>query len=538
MPIEVIDRVVPLGDDGAFKVISVADLGGLVVKSISISGAVVYQDSNDVEQTAQLSLGSGAAITVGTADPTGGAVGDAYIKRNATDVIVSIWLNLAGGWAEYTLPAGGTGGTITTESPISGDGSAADPATILNHAISHLKLGSSVGGVNQAAGRIQEADGAGGMRWTNKGGGATTSLGSIDFPTPDATNVYDVIDHLGVLYRNLPTLITGTVTWTASGDGDDVSSLWGEQIGTYRFRGIQATSGVSSPQSGDVVLLPAGGFRHRGATRWSHLSSPQGWVGGPYANKAEADNHATAINDVSAFDNSLQLVATFVVGTTEYAWYTGDDPAFLVSRVLGTPTAERLYEIQNFLGELYRVEPRPSGHLVTWDDYALLSDVSTLWGENAGTYRWRGETYPSGVTNPATGDVIKEPAGHFRHRNSSNAWIHLADPDDFIGDYNDETAANNHVTAVGQTSLYSHLLHQVATFTAGVAVYVWAKGLDAREVTVDAHAFGGNLSTADTDIQLVADKVDGLVLGPSISDDAPEDVGAAAVTGVSGEILP
>ena len=499
---------------------------------------MVYQDSNDVEQTAQLSLGSGAAITVGTADPTGGSVGDAYIKRNATDVIISIWLNLAGGWAEYTLPAGGTGGTITTESPISGDGSAADPATIINHAISHLKLGSTVAGVNEPAGRITEADGAGGMRWTNKGGGATTALDSIDFPTPDATNVYDVIDHLGVLYRNLPVLITGTVAWAASGDGDDVSDLWGEQTGTYRFRGIQATSGVSSPQSGDVVLLPAGGFRHRGATRWSHLSSPQGWVGGPYANKAEADNHATALNDVSAFDNALQLVTTFVAGTTEYAWYTGDDPAFLVSRVLGTPTVERLYEIQNFLGELYRVEPRPSGHLVTWDDYALLSDVSALWGENAGTYRWRGETYPSGVTNPATGDVIKEPAGHFRHRNSSNAWVHLADPDDFIGDYNDETAADNHVTAVGQTSLYSHLLHQVATFTAGVAVYVWAKGLDAREVTVDAHAFGGNLATTDTDIQLVADKVDGLILGPSISDDDPEDIGATANAGVSGEVLP
>ena len=120
-----------------------------------------------------------------------------------------------------------------------------------------------------------------------------------------------------------------------------------------------------------------------------------------------------------------------------------------MSRVLGTPTVDRLYEIQDFLGELYRVEPRPAGHVVTWDDYALLSDVSTLWGENAGTYRWRGETYPSGVTNPATGDVIKEPAGHFRHRNSSNAWVHLADPDDFIGDYNDETAANNHVTAGG-----------------------------------------------------------------------------------------
>ena len=36
MPIEVIDQIVPLGNDGAFKVITVADLGGLLVKSISM----------------------------------------------------------------------------------------------------------------------------------------------------------------------------------------------------------------------------------------------------------------------------------------------------------------------------------------------------------------------------------------------------------------------------------------------------------------------------------------------------------------------
>ena len=272
----------------------------------------------------------------------------------------------------------------------------------------------------------------------------------------------------------------------------------------------------------------------------AHLRNPDGWVGGPYADADEANNHVTATNDVSAYAGALQLVTAFTAGTTHYQWTNIVDiplSSALVSRVLGTPTADRLYEIQDFLGELYRVEPRPAGHVVTWDDYALLSDVSTLWGESSGTYRWRGETYPSGVTNPATGDVIKEPAGHFRHRNSSNAWVHLVDPADFIGDYNDETAANNHVTAVGQTSMYSHLLHQVATFTAGVAVYVWAKGLDAREVTVDAHAFGGNLATTDTDVQQVADKVDGLILGPSLSDDDPEDIGGTAAAGTSAEVL-
>ena len=69
------------------------------------------------------------------------------------------------------------------------------------------------------------------------------------------------------------------------------------------------------------MLLPNGGFRHRGATRWAHLSNPQGWVGGPYTGEFEADNHASALNDVSAFDNALQLVTAFTAGTTHYQWY-------------------------------------------------------------------------------------------------------------------------------------------------------------------------------------------------------------------------
>ena len=445
---------------------------------------------------------------------------------------------------ETVLGSGGSAGTGINAARGDHQHHLADLAVtaskIPNQEIGHVKLGSSVGGTNQAAGRIQEADGAGGMRWANKGGGGSgDALSSADLPTPDSTNAYDVVDNFGQLFANIPETIGQSVTWTASGDGDDVSSLWGESSGTYRFRGITATSAVSSPLSGDVVLLPNGGFRHRGATRWAHLSNPLGWVGGPYADEDEADSHATALNDVSAYDGSLQLVTSFTAGTIHYQWtniVANAPPSALVSRVLGTPTADRLYEIQDFLGELYRVEPRPTGHVVTWDDYALLSDVSTLWGESAGTYRWRGETYPSGVTNPATGDVIKEPAGHFRHRNSSNAWVHLVDPSNFIGDYNDETAADNHVTAVGETSLYSHNLHRVATFTAGVATFVWAKGLDAREVTIDAHAFGGNLATTDTNSQLVADKVDGLILGPSVSDDAPEDVAAAAAAGTGAEV--
>ena len=453
---------------------------------------------------------SGADITAGTADPTGGAAGDAYIQIDGSDQVTALWWNDSGTWTEYgiTGSGGGSGASITSGTADPTGGSAGD---------AYLQVDAS--NVLQSVWRNVSGT------WTEyalPSGGPANSLNSRSFPTPSVSNVYDTIDHFGQLFANLPEAVAPVVTWEASVDGDDVSDLWNEQAGTYRFRGIQVTSTVSSPASGDVVLLPTGAFRQRGSTRWSHLGNPTGWRGGPYADADEANHHVLASNDVSAFDDALQLATAFTAGTTHYAWtniVTITPPSALVSRVLGVPVAERLYEIQNFFGELYRVEPRPTGHVVTWDDYVLLSDVSTLWSEDAGTYRWRGETYPSGVTNPLTGDVVKEPAGHFRHRNSSNAWVHLADPDDFIGDYNTETDADNHVTAVGQTSLYSHNLHQVATYTIGTPNYVWAKGLDAREVTVDAGAFSGNLDTTDTDVQAALDKVDELILGPTVSDD-------------------
>ena len=274
----------------------------------------------------------GATISSGTADPAGGSDGDAYIQVDTSTVVQSLWLNISGTWTEYTIPVG-SGGTITTSAPISGDGSAGDPATIANRAISHLKLGSTVGGVNQSAGRILEADGAGDVRWSDKGGGSGTSgdkLISIDFPTPDATNVYDVIDHLGHLYQNKPEVVGASVTWAASVDGDDVSSLWGETTGTYTFRGIEYVSDVTNPQSGNVILLPTGGFRHRGATRFSHLRNPDGWIGGPYADEDEADSHVTAINDVSAYDDALQLVTAYTAGTTHYQWVNIIDEVPLV----------------------------------------------------------------------------------------------------------------------------------------------------------------------------------------------------------------
>ena len=64
--------------------------------------------------TDQTGAGGGASITAGTADPTGGSDGDAYIQADGSDEIQAIWRNASGTWNEYTIPAGGTGaGDIT-----------------------------------------------------------------------------------------------------------------------------------------------------------------------------------------------------------------------------------------------------------------------------------------------------------------------------------------------------------------------------------------------------------------------------------------
>ena len=99
---------------------------------------------------------------------------DKMDSGSATDGHVATADGSGGVAFEAATGGGGGAGTVTTEAPVSGDGSAGDPVTIANQAIGHTKMGSSVGGVDQAAGRILEADGSGDMRWADKGGGGGT----------------------------------------------------------------------------------------------------------------------------------------------------------------------------------------------------------------------------------------------------------------------------------------------------------------------------------------------------------------------------
>lgn len=110
---------------------------------------------------------------------------------------------------------------------------------------------------------------------------------------------------------------------------------------------------------------------------------------------------------------------------------------------------------------------------IVWQAYSLLADVSTLWGESSGTYRWRGR-HPSGssVSSVAVGDVICTASGNFESYVSSvgtgTGWFHLRQPDDFLGVFLEGTTeANPQVTAVGQTAQYGEGLHSVTSYTAG-----------------------------------------------------------------------
>ena len=85
-------------------------VGAVAITGVSLSGGTLtinYRDTSDAPQTIVFAGGSGASITSGTVDPTGGAAGDSYVQVDASDVVVAIWLNESGTWNEYALPAGG-----------------------------------------------------------------------------------------------------------------------------------------------------------------------------------------------------------------------------------------------------------------------------------------------------------------------------------------------------------------------------------------------------------------------------------------------
>ena len=89
---------------------------------------LVCQNDSETEYTVEFDVGGGsgggASIDVGTADPTGGSDGDAYIQVDGSDEIQALWTNASGTWEEYTLPAGpaGAAGPAGPAGPAGTDG--------------------------------------------------------------------------------------------------------------------------------------------------------------------------------------------------------------------------------------------------------------------------------------------------------------------------------------------------------------------------------------------------------------------------------
>ena len=151
---------IPIATQATFGLIEMAN--GLEVQAGSAINRAIGPSTIQFLDPDQMASGSSADGDVPTADGAGRITWEAQ-------------------------SGGGGDGTVTTSAPVSGDGSAADPVTVANQAISHLKLGSTVAGVDQAAGRILEADGAGDVRWAdNDTIRSSNALESIDFPTPAA----------------------------------------------------------------------------------------------------------------------------------------------------------------------------------------------------------------------------------------------------------------------------------------------------------------------------------------------------------------
>ena len=154
------------GDGSAGDPLSLAD-DAVTTAKIAVNAVHTNKINDSAVHTAKI---NDAAVTTDKLADDAVTV-DKMDSGSATDGHVATADGSGGVAFEAATGGGGGAGTVTTEAPVSGDGSAGDPVTIANQAIGHTKIGSSVGGVDQAAGRILEADGSGDMRWADKGGG-------------------------------------------------------------------------------------------------------------------------------------------------------------------------------------------------------------------------------------------------------------------------------------------------------------------------------------------------------------------------------
>ena len=143
-----------------------------------------------------------------------------------------------------------------------------------------------------------------------------------------------------------------------------------------------------------------------------------------------------------------------VVGVT----LAGADSADVLNATTpdAAPTDEELGKVRNTGTGLIIARQRNQGGSITvdWVEYELLDDISTFWGESAGTYRWRGrQSRGSDVVLPLTGDVYMSPLGVFFANNpagSNRGWLHLGTPNHFELAVNSQDEAEHNVDDDGE----------------------------------------------------------------------------------------
>ena len=354
--------------------------------------------------TDQTGTGGGLSLTAGTANPTGGSDGDAYLQVDTSvpAEIQAIWRNVSNTWTPYALPVGADGADGAT-GPAGADG-AAGPAG--------------------AAGQ----DGAG-TTLSNATPQTVIGSGGDDGSSSDASKG-DHQHHLA----------DGAVTQAKLSDG----SVHTSKVADGAITAAKLAAGVG---------------------------------GGDELTQAQVEDDT----DVTFGQVSGERLGQSIDENSPVEELRGDD--------LGDADDYDSYTIKTDQGDLFVVHPTQVGHSITFTEYENLDDVAALWGFST-EHRWRGiHNQHLVLRNRQDNDVFITSSGVF-FRTFGAVFRHLAHPDNWQGQWPDETEAENHIDALSQVVQYENVLAQATMYTAGTVTKNWnGYGDDVLETVANAPVY-------------------------------------------------
>ena len=316
--------------------------------------------------------GTGASITSGTADPSGGAAGDAYIQVDASNVVQSIWRNISGTWTEFTIPAGGSGLSLSNATPQTVIGSGGTPGSTGNASDAGHQHHLADGAVTQSKisdGAVSRSKTAASLALTETQATDKTNVvvglatgerigQSIDENSPveelrgddlgdaDDYDSYTIKTDQGDVFVVHPTQVGHSITFTEYELLDDVAALWGFNT-EHRWRGIHNQHLVlRNRQDDDVFITSSGSFFRTDGAVFRHLAHPDNWKG-QWPTEAEAENHIDALSQTVQYENVLAQATAYTAGTVTKDWVGyGDD---VQQTVAGLP----VYNDGQVIGNLF-----------------------------------------------------------------------------------------------------------------------------------------------------------------------------------------